>query len=192
MRLRVYRRPLVRRTIAGSWCSWPACAASAWAEDWPAWRGPRGNSTSLETDLPVEWSADSGVVWKTLLPEWGTSTPVIWGDAVFVTTQRDEDLLVLRLNRRTGAIEWTQKVGQAATPRGGKGRQKQKFHVLHNLASASPATDGKSLVVHFGNGDLATYDFDGKLLARTTCKTNTARTRSGGDTPIARCCFATW
>ncbi len=133
------------------------------AENWPEWRGPRGNSTSAETSLPVEWSDTSGIAWKTPLPEWGTSTPAIWNDAVFVTTQHDEDLLVLKLDRHSGAIEWTQKVGQAATQRQGPPRAKQKFHRLHNLASPSPVTDGKLVVVHFGNGDLAAYDFAGKL-----------------------------
>ena len=110
------------------------------AEDWPQWRGPRGNSTSLDSDLPVAWSAEAGIVWKTPLPEWGSSTPAIWGDAVFVTTQSEDDLLVLKINRQNGAIEWTQKVGQASTPRSGPKREKQKFHQLHNLASPSPVT----------------------------------------------------
>jgi outer membrane protein assembly factor BamB len=71
--------------------------------------------------------------------------------------------LVLKINRQNGAIEWTQKVGQASTPRSGPKREKQKFHQLHNLASPSPVTNGELVVVHFGNGDLAAYDFDGKL-----------------------------
>ena len=125
--------------------------------------GPRGDSTSQQTGLPVTWSRETGVAWKTPLPEWGSSTPAIWDDAVFVTTQQDDNLLVLKLDRRTGAIEWTQKVGQGTTPRTGPKREKQKFHQLHNLASPSPVTDGKLVVVHFGNGDLAAYDFAGKL-----------------------------
>jgi outer membrane protein assembly factor BamB len=145
----------------GSVCR--AVLGVAAAEDWPAWRGPRGNSTSLESGLPVAWNAELGIAWKTPLPEWGTSTPAIWGDAVFVTTQAGDDLLVLKLGRRTGTIEWTQKVGQAATPRTGPKREKQKFHQLHNLASPSPVANGELVVVHFGNGDLAAYDFEGKL-----------------------------
>jgi outer membrane protein assembly factor BamB len=154
---------------------WPICllaivavqsnlaARRAGAENWPQWRGPRGNSTSLETGLPVAWNADAKIVWKTALPEWGTSTPAIWDNAVFVTTQRDEELLVLKLDRRTGDVQWTRQVGRAATARGGPTRQKQVFHRLHNLASPSPVTDGRLVVVHFGNGELAAYDFTGKL-----------------------------
>lgn len=137
------------------------CAAQA--EEWPAWRGPHANSVSRETGLPVVWSAEMGVVWKTPLPEWGSSTPAIWGDAIFVTTQHEQDLLAIKLDRRTGAIEWTQKVGEATTDRKGAKREKQKFHQLHNLASPSPVTNGERVVVHFGNGDLAVYDYAGKL-----------------------------
>jgi outer membrane protein assembly factor BamB len=138
------------------------CTVTARGENWKQWRGPRGDSTSHETGLPVAWNAGAKIVWKTPLPEWGTSTPAVWDDAVFVTTQHDEDLLVLKLDRRTGAIEWTQKVGQAPTVRTGKKRDKQVFHQLHNLASPSPVTDGQTVVVHFGSGDLAAYDFAGK------------------------------
>lgn len=133
------------------------------AEDWPAWRGPRGDSNSRETGLPVVWNAESGVAWKTPLPERGSRTPAIWGDAIFVTTQHDDDLLVLKLARQTGAIEWTRTEGHSPTERSGPKREKQKFHQLHNLASPSPVTNGELVVVHFGNGDLAAYDFDGKL-----------------------------
>jgi outer membrane protein assembly factor BamB len=141
-------------------------AQLACAENWPQWRGPRGDSTSVETPVPLNWSAEGGIAWKTALPEWGTSTPAIWNDAVFVTTQFGEDLLLLKLDRRSGVIEWTQKVGQSPTARTGPKREKQKFHELHNLASPSPVTDGTVVVAHFGNGELAAYDFDGKQLWR--------------------------
>jgi outer membrane protein assembly factor BamB len=134
---------------------------TARAENWPQWRGPRGNSTSSETGLPAAWNAAAAVAWKAELPEWGTSTPAIWDDAIFVTTDHDDDLLLLRLSRRSGKIEWTQKVAHAATARSGPKREQQKFHQLHNLASPSPVTDGFLVVAHFGNGELAAYDFDG-------------------------------
>jgi outer membrane protein assembly factor BamB len=144
-------------------CTWVAALNSVRGEDWPAWRGPRGDSTSHENGLPVAWTTDTGIVWKTALPQWGTSTPAVWGEAIFVTSQHEEDLLVLKLDRRDGTIEWTQKVGQSTTERAGPKREKQKFHQLHNLASPSPVTDGRLVIVHFGNGDLAAYDFAGKL-----------------------------
>jgi outer membrane protein assembly factor BamB len=138
-----------------------ALLAPAHAENWPAWRGPHGASTSDETDLPVAWSAESGIAWKAELPEWGTSTPAIWFDAIFVTAQHDHQLLLLKLDRATGAVQWTRTVGESETVRTGPKREKQKFHPLHNLASPSPVTNGDVVVAHFGNGDLAAYDFAG-------------------------------
>ncbi|HUY34577.1 MAG TPA: PQQ-binding-like beta-propeller repeat protein [Pirellulales bacterium] len=134
------------------------------AENWPQWRGPRGDGTSREQDLPLAWSERHGLAWKVELPEWGTSTPAIWGDAIFVTTQHDDQLLLLRLARDDGALVWTREVGRADTPRQGPPRGAQKFHELHNNASPSPVTDGELVVVHFGNGVLAAYDFDGEPL----------------------------
>ena len=78
------------------------------AENWPQWRGPDGNGVSRETKLPIAWTKTSGVVWQCPLPEWGNSTPAIWGNAIFVTTQvDDEKLLLLRINKKTGQIEWS-------------------------------------------------------------------------------------
>jgi outer membrane protein assembly factor BamB len=138
--------------------------SSAHAENWPQWRGPEGNSVSLEQNLPLFWSETSGVIWKTELPEWGTSTPAIWGDAIFVTSQQEDKLLLQRLDKKTGKILWTQEVGTTETVRQAEKRTVQKFHQLHNNASPSPVTDGELVIVHFGNGDLAAYDFAGKQL----------------------------
>ena len=96
---------------------------------------------------------------------------MIWGDALFLTAHVDDrDLLLLKLDKRTGEILWSRKVGEAATPRMkmrkklGKERLSQKFHMTQNLASPSPVTNGEVVVVHFGNGDTAAYDFDGNRL----------------------------
>ena len=73
---------------------------------------------SQETGLPVAWSEQAGVVWKCKLPEWGNSTPAIWGDAIFVTSHVDDQRLVLlRINKADGKIVWTREVGTAQTPR---------------------------------------------------------------------------
>lgn len=133
------------------------------AGPWPQWRGPQGTSVSDETGLPREWSETDGVAWKTPLPEWGTSTPAIWDDAIFVTFQQDEQLALMRLSTTHGEPVWTQIVGSGAAQRAEKGGEKRtsKFHDLHNLASPSPVTDGERVIAHFGNGDLASYKFDG-------------------------------
>ncbi|MCC6125047.1 MAG: PQQ-like beta-propeller repeat protein [Pirellulales bacterium] len=141
------------------------------AENWPQWRGPEGNGASGETGLPLNWSEKINVIWKCPLPPWGASTPAVWDDAVFVTAQIENgDLLLLRIDKTSGKIVWTRTVGRGQVERvpvvgkSGDARRAQKFHGQQNMASPSPATDGKLVVAHFGNGDLAAYDFDGRQL----------------------------
>ena len=160
-----------RHVLAGTLLC--AVAGSALAEHWPNWRGPDHDGTSRETDLPTVWSPQEGVVWKCELPEWGNSTPVIWDDAIFLTCHVDDrDLLLLKLDRTAGTVSWTRQVGTASTPRGTTGvtgqaaRGQQKFHATQNLASPSCTVDGEVVVAHFGNGDLAAYDFAGNRLWR--------------------------
>jgi len=137
----------------------------AFAADWPQWRGPDGTGVSQDKGVPIVWHEQRSIIWKCPLPPWGTSTPAIWGDGVFVTSQTAEGkLLVLRIDRTSGKVVWTKEVGSGTAPRGAPKRSTQKFHELHNLASPSPVTDGKVVVVHFGNGDLAAYDFAGEQL----------------------------
>jgi outer membrane protein assembly factor BamB len=143
-----------------------ATVPSASAENWPQWRGPRGNSTSEEHDLPLTWSEQRGIAWKVDLPGWGASTPAIWNEDLFVTTQDGDKLLALKLDRRNGHTIWSREVGHAETPRSSAARSTQKFHELHNNASPSPVTDGDVVIVHFGNGELAAYDFAGERLWR--------------------------
>jgi outer membrane protein assembly factor BamB len=139
-------------------------ALPALAGNWPQWRGPDGNSVSAERGLPLHWSEKENVVWKVPLPGEGASTPAVWGDALFVTCQRGTDLLLVKMNRHDGRVEWERTAGTGTTPRKVKGRGRQKFHDLQNLASPSPVTDGRRVFAHFGNGDLAAYDLDGKPL----------------------------
>jgi outer membrane protein assembly factor BamB len=131
------------------------------AGDWPQWRGPDGDSTSRETGLPTHWTEQENIAWKRPLPQWGTSTPAIVGDALFVTSEQEGTLVLMRINKATGKIEWTAKVGSGKANRKGMGKRTSKYHSLHNLASPSPITDGQRVIVHFGNGDLASYTIDG-------------------------------
>jgi outer membrane protein assembly factor BamB len=146
-----------------------ACSPLAAAGDWPQWRGPTADSVSTETGLPLRWSENQGVAWKCPLPD-GASTPAIRGDAIFVTGQDGERLLLSRIDKATGKVVWTQQVGsgrveRTAPPRRADAqRPRQKFHGLHNLASPSPLTDGELVIAHFGNGDLAAHDYAGKQL----------------------------
>lgn len=135
------------------------------AEPWPQWRGPAGDGVVRETGLPLTWSETSHIGWKSELPAWGTSTPAVWNEALFLTVQHDDGKLqLLRLNSSDGKIVWTRDVGAAETVREAAKRSVQKFHRLHNAASPSPVTDGETVYVHFGNGDLAAFDFAGKEL----------------------------
>jgi outer membrane protein assembly factor BamB len=134
------------------------------AANWPQWRGPSGDSVSVETGLPVKWSADAGLAWTCPLPA-GSSTPAIWGDAIFLTAQDGDKLLVVKINAKDGKVDWTKEVGAGGPMRRGTPKRKEHtFHNLHNMASPSPVTDGEVVVVHFGNGELAAYDFAGKKL----------------------------
>ena len=155
---------LRRRCFVLSFALASAVAAPILAADWPQWRGPAGNSVSDETRLPLAWNDRAGVAWKAELPGWGASTPILSAGAMFVTSQDDDKLLLLRVDPKNGRIVWRQQVGTGTTPRNVPGRGEQKFHDLHNLATPSPATDGNTVVCHFGDGLLAAYDFDGKQL----------------------------
>jgi outer membrane protein assembly factor BamB len=141
------------------------------ADNWPNWRGPNENGTSQDAKLPLRWAEDQGMAWKTALPGWGDSTPVVWGDSIFLTSQVDEKKLVLvKLQKASGRIEWVRDVGEGEPPRaekmttGKSDRGRQRFHNTQNMATPSAVTDGQVVIAHFGNGDLAAYDFDGRRL----------------------------
>ena len=144
----------------------PTADRGLFADDWPQWRGPAGTGISTETGLAVHWSDSQAIRWKTALPQWGGSTPAIRGKAMFLTSHTESgQLLVLRLNTVTGAIEWTRQIG-VGKPVLGDSPQRgiQVFHRWHNMASPSPITTKNRIVVQFGTGDIAALDFSGKLL----------------------------
>jgi outer membrane protein assembly factor BamB len=131
-------------------------------DTWPQWRGPTGDSVSTTANLPTHWSKTENVIWKTPLPGWGNSTPAIWKDAIFVTSQQDDDrLLALRIDRKTGEIIWQKEIGRGKPRRNGPVGN-QRYHEENNMASPSPVTDGEHVWFHFGTGDLACLDFGGK------------------------------
>jgi outer membrane protein assembly factor BamB len=133
---------------------------------WPQWRGPTGDSVASARELPTRWSKTQNVIWKTPLPGWGNSTPAIWLDKVFITTQQDERLLVLQLDRRSGQVVWQREVGRG-TPRRQGELGNFRFHDEHNMATPSPVTDGQHVWFHFGSGDLACFDFAGEQVWAT-------------------------
>ncbi|HTU17117.1 MAG TPA: PQQ-binding-like beta-propeller repeat protein [Gemmataceae bacterium] len=128
------------------------------AENWPGWRGPRGDGTSHEKDLPFTWSESQNIHWKTPILGKGHSSPIIWGDRVFVTTclEAKGDRVLVCLDRRDGKVLWQRVVLNAKL---------EHKHSLNSFASSTPATDGKHVWVaflDFPNMQVACYDYEGK------------------------------
>src|SRR5262249_38085205 len=88
------------------------CAATGRADNWPAWRGPHATGVSEERDLPTAWSATKNIRWKVPLPGPGNSTPIVWGDRVFLTQALDggKRRAVIAFDRRDGKKLWQQEV----------------------------------------------------------------------------------
>jgi outer membrane protein assembly factor BamB len=125
------------------------------ATDWPQWRGPNLNGSSPAKNLPASWSDTSNVLWKVELPGWSGSTPIIHGKHVFVSSpDQQKNLVLLAFDRENGKELWRQTVapGDRATDRG------------NNMTSPSPVTDGERVIVLYGTGDIAAFDFSGKQL----------------------------
>lgn len=123
-------------------------ASSAFATPWPQWRGPQGTGRSDETDIPVVWNDVRGRAWQVPLKLHGTTTPAIWEDAIFLTGQDDAgQLRLVRFNKTNGETVWSRNVGESQTT---------------PVLASSPATDGKTIVTAFANGQLAAYDFAGE------------------------------
>jgi outer membrane protein assembly factor BamB len=154
----------------------PAGIVQAQSEaHWPQWRGPFFNGMA-RGDAPTVWSDTKNVKWKAQIPGRGFSTPVVWGDKIFLTTAIpnaveqpaaegrlssgppvEHRFEVLCLDRKTGKILW-QKTAKVATPHEGHHR------VYGSFASNSPITDGRYVYAFFGSRGLYVYDFNGKLI----------------------------
>lgn len=121
------------------------------AENWPQWRGPELNGTSREKNLPVRWSATENISWRLALPGTSGSTPVIWGERVFLHVAEGDDLFLWCVERRKGTLLWKKLLG------GGNVKMRKQ-----NMSSPSPVTDGQSVFVMTGTGVLKGFDFSGR------------------------------
>ncbi len=112
------------------------------AENWPGWRGPRGDGTSSESALAIRWNDTENIAWKTRVPGTGHSSPIIWNDQVFLTTAREaeQERILLALDRQSGAIQWQRTVLRCPP---------ETIHRLNSRASGTPATDGERIYVAF-------------------------------------------
>jgi outer membrane protein assembly factor BamB len=150
--------------------------------DWPGWRGPKDDGMA-QGNPPLEWGDTMNVAWCVRIPGRGHSSPVIWGDKIFLTTAvptegavtpaesqqpahgpgggagagQEHKFLVICLNRHTGKVLW-ERVAKIAVPHEGYHRKYGSF------ASNSPATDGSHLYAFFGSRGLYCYDLNGKLV----------------------------
>jgi outer membrane protein assembly factor BamB len=160
-------------------------AADALAENWPQWRGPGGQGISTEQALPVEWAPDKHIAWKAELPGSGLSSPIVWGDRVFVTAVVEGEIVpgakavphtvdgkewvhpasvaadrkhafkVVALDARTGRVLWER------TPYDGPVYDAR--HRRSSFAGPTPVTDGAMVFAYFGPEGLYAYDFTGHL-----------------------------
>ena len=121
------------------------------AEPWPQWRGPSLNGISAEKNLPTKWSTTENVTWKLKTPEYSGSTPIVWGDHVFLNVGDGNELWFWNVDRTTGIVRWKRPLGI-----GNRRMMKQ------NMSSPSPVTDGTLVWVMTGTGILKAFDFSGK------------------------------
>ena len=169
--------------VGGAGRSWAEPKASA---QWPQFRGPQGQGVSTEKGLPDEWSSTRNVLWKTAIPGRGHSSPVVWGDRIFLTTAIEGEVVpgakgvrhvidgqdfvhpqgvgddrrhtfkVLALDARDGRIVWERTAHE--------GLPYDTRHKRGSFASQTPVTDGKLVYAFFGSeGLLFAYDMDGGL-----------------------------
>ena len=167
---------------------------------WPQWRGPLSTGVAPHGKPPVEWSESKNIRWKLALPGKGYSTPVIWGDRIFLTTAvpygdafepkldsapgahdgmpvtHHHRFVVLAVSRREGKIIWQRTVHKELPHEGG--------HYTASLASSSPVTDGEHLFAFFGSRGLYCLDMDGELLWKTDLGTmQTLHAHGEGSSP---------
>ena len=132
-------------------------AADLQGENWPGWRGPRGDGTSLEQGIPIRWSGTENVAWKVAVSHSGHASPIVWGDRIFlvgIDLEKQERILTA-LDRNAGAIAWQRSVVRAPL---------EPKHRLNSYSSSTPVTDGDLVYVSFldeGQMFAAAYDFDG-------------------------------
>jgi outer membrane protein assembly factor BamB len=154
---------------------------AAHAQNWPSFRGPNASGVALGRPTATTWDATkaSGVLWKTEIPGLAVSSPIVWGETVFVTTAVSSDAnavfrhglygdvepsadvtkhswRVLAIDKQSGKVKWDQ-VAHEGIP-------KTKRHPKSSQASCTPVTDGKVLIAYFASEGLYAYDFAGKLL----------------------------
>lgn len=166
---------------AGTLCVYSHSSAAPAADgNWPQFRGPGGRGVAANPNLPVHWSATENVAWKTGIPGRGWSSPIVWGDRVFVTTavsagpseppkkglylagerpdapRPEHEWKLICLELSSGNVRW-EKVIHHGSPA-------QPIHLKNSYASETPVTDGQQVYVRVGNVGVFCLDFGGRLV----------------------------
>jgi outer membrane protein assembly factor BamB len=144
------------------------------ARDWPEFRGPTGQGLSDESGLPLAWSENRNVRWKTAIPGRGWSSPAIQGDQIWLTTATEDgkSLRAICVDRQSGAILQNIEVFRLNSP----GRVNAK----NSLASPTPVLDRDNVYVHFGAFGTACISQSGKILWRTQLEYDNGQHGPGG------------
>jgi outer membrane protein assembly factor BamB len=173
-------------------------AATPEAErNWPQWRGPNANGVSIQANPPVEWSETKNIKWKVELPGRGSSSPIVWGNRLYVLSAVPSNapvagthnprggvnprvphrFMVYAVDRQTGKTVW-EKVAREATPH-------EASHPDNGTwASSSAVTDGEHLIAFFESEGLYAYDMNGTLVWQKDLGDKTMRNEFGeGSTP---------
>ena len=150
---------------------------AAFGQGWPHWRGPNANGISPETGLPVAWSPSDNIAWKVKLPGRGMSTPIVWGDRIFVTSQIGFGKVESRSARYEGPVMSDDGpvtfVIQCFRREDGKPLWEHRVptekplpavHAFHNLSTPSPVTDGERVYAWFGTGQIIALTLDGQAV----------------------------
>jgi len=129
------------------------------ADNWPAWRGPRGDGVCDERGLPLTWSPSQNIRWKVPMAEPCNSTPIIWGDHIFLTQGLDKGKrrAVMALDKKDGKKLWQREFACATA---------ETTHPQNPPCSGSPVTDGKAVYAWLGSAGVVAHDFAGKELWR--------------------------
>ena len=149
---------------------------SVGADDWPRFRGPNGQGRATAVDLPTTWSDTENILWKLELPGPGASSPIVFGDRVYLTcysgygVDKDDpgDVAMLQrhllcVNRNTGETVWT-----VEEPDNACAGELGGFVGLHGYASSTPVTDGTAIYTFYGCSGVYAYDMDGNRLWHTS------------------------
>jgi outer membrane protein assembly factor BamB len=153
---------LVLAWCAAAGAAEPARKSAADILTWPGWRGPQQDGHSGDARVPLQWGQRENLKWQIELPGLGHSSPIVWGERVFLTaaTRTGTERWILGIDRKSGKVLWQQTAAQ--------GLPAEPVHAWNTHASATCATDGERVYAFFGTPGLFCYDVAGKLLWRKT------------------------